>query len=51
MYTVLTMSETELVGSVFEELDVLYCPDGVNKRLPSGAKVNLLKKDVKVSLA
>lgn len=48
MYTVLRVSEAELVGSV---LEVLYFPAGVKSRLPSGAKVNLLKKEVNVSFA
>ena len=31
--------------------DVLYWPEGVNKRLPSGANVRRRKKEVNVSLA
>ena len=31
--------------------EVLYCPAGVNSKLPSGANVNRRKKDVNVSLA
>ena len=31
--------------------DVLYWPDGVKRRLPSGANVKRRKKDVNVSLA
>lgn len=50
MYTVLM---TSYVG--FESLSVWcwvwYCPEGVNRRLPSGVKVNRRKKEVKVSLA
>ena len=46
MYTVLITSSDDLTPSTATGCDVLYCPAGVNKRLPSGAKVSLRKKDV-----
>ena len=51
MYTVLMISSANLLLSAGEGCETLYCPAGVNSRLPSGANVNLLKNDVKVSLA
>ena len=45
------ISSVVLDGSVADTCEVLYCPAGVNKRLPSGAKVNRRKKEVNVSLA
>ena len=45
------ISSVVLVGSVAETCEVLYCPAGVNSKLPSGAKVNLRKNEVNVSLA
>lgn len=45
------MSSDNLARSATDGLSVLYCPAGVNRRLPSGAKVRRRKKDVNVSLA
>jgi len=45
------ISSVVFEGSVGDTCDVLYCPAGVNRRLPSGVNVSRLKKDVKVSLA
>lgn len=50
MYTVFVISSTTLDGSDEDWCDVLYCPAGVNKRLPSGANVKRRKKEVSVSL-
>lgn len=44
MYTVLMTLSAGLAPSV--GCDVLYCPAGVNNRLPSGAKVKRRKKEV-----
>jgi len=44
------MSSFVFIGSPGSEKTDLYWPDGVNNRLPSGAKVSLRKKEVNVSL-
>lgn len=51
MYTVLITSSLAFAASFAAVCRVLYCPAGVNKRLPSGANVKRLKNDVSVSLA
>ena len=51
MYTVLITSSVDFPPSSADGCEVLYCPAGVNRRLPSGEKVNLRKKDVYVSFA
>lgn len=45
------MSSLGLEDSVKDECSCLYWPAGVKRRLPSGAKVSLRKKEVSVSLA
>jgi hypothetical protein len=45
------MSSIDLWGSATEGCKVLYWPAGVNNKLPSGANVRRLKKDVNVSFA
>ena len=49
MYTVLIISSAILPPSA--GCEVLYCPAGVNNKLPSGVNDRRRKKDVKVSFA
>jgi hypothetical protein len=48
---VLMISSVVFEGSLGETWEVLYCPAGVNRRLPSGVNVSRRKNDVKVSFA
>jgi len=51
MYTVLVTSSCPFEPSAVNGGKALYCPAGVNKRLPSGVKVSRRKNDVRVSFA
>jgi hypothetical protein len=50
MYTVLVISSVGFTASLEDACMVLYWPAGVKSRLPSGANVSRLKKEVSVSL-
>jgi hypothetical protein len=50
MYTVFETSSIVFDASTEEACADLYWPEGVKRRLPSGANVRRRKKDVRVSL-
>ena len=50
MKTVWITLSVVLLGSDVEGVEVLYCPAGVKRRLPSGVKVSRRKNEVRVSL-